>query len=94
MYTGSVGRSVRPYLTSGASVRPENDITYSTDKEGQNICSKLLHWTSILETAHAHYLRFASTRGAEGYYARLAASVDGAHARTGKCASLKTIEPC
>ena len=50
------------------------------------ISLKLLHWTSILETAHAHYLRFASTRGAEGYYARLAASVDGARARTGKCA--------
>ena len=42
---GSVGRSVdrsvclsvNRNLTSGASVRPEKDITYSTGIEGQNV---------------------------------------------------------
>ena len=30
--------SVKPHLTSGASVRPEIDVTYSTGNEGQKIC--------------------------------------------------------
>ena len=30
--------SVKSHLTSGASVRPENPITYSVDNGGQNIC--------------------------------------------------------
>ena len=30
--------SVNQHPTFGASVRPENDITYSTGNEGQNIC--------------------------------------------------------
>ena len=31
--------SVKRHLTSGASVRPENAVTYSAGNEGQNICS-------------------------------------------------------
>ena len=52
-------------LTSGASVRPEHDITYSTGNNGQIICvdfsetAPLQRYTSSfivhLETAHAHY---------------------------------------
>ena len=34
----SVCVSVCLLLTSGASVRPENSVTYSTDNESQNIC--------------------------------------------------------
>ena len=34
----SVCLSVNRNLTSGASVRPEKDITYSTGNEVQNIC--------------------------------------------------------
>ena len=30
--------SVKSYLTSGASVRPENAVTYSAGNEGQKIC--------------------------------------------------------
>ena len=30
--------SVKSKLTSGASVRPETSVTYSTGNEGQNIC--------------------------------------------------------
>ena len=33
----SVCLSVTPHLTSGASVRPESDVTYSTGNEGQKI---------------------------------------------------------
>ena len=35
---GSVCVSVKSNLTSGASVRPENSVTYSMDNEGQTIC--------------------------------------------------------
>ena len=31
--------SVKSYLTSGASVRPENTVTYSAGNGGQKICS-------------------------------------------------------
>ena len=34
----SVCLSVSQHLTSGASVRPENAVTYSTGDEGQKIC--------------------------------------------------------
>ena len=34
----SVCVSVKSHLTSGASVRPENAVTYSAGNEGQNIC--------------------------------------------------------
>ena len=30
--------SVKSHLTSGASVRPENTVTYSASNGGQNIC--------------------------------------------------------
>ena len=30
--------SVKSHLTSGASVRPENAVTYSAGNEGQKIC--------------------------------------------------------
>ena len=35
---GSVCLSVNQHLTSGASVRLENDITYSAGNEGEKIC--------------------------------------------------------
>ena len=35
---GSVGLSVKSHLTSGASVRRENLVTYSASNGGQNIC--------------------------------------------------------
>ena len=35
---GSVCVSVKSHLTYGASVRPENAVTYSAGNEGQNIC--------------------------------------------------------
>ena len=35
---GSVCVSVKSHLTSGASVRPENAVTYSAGNEGQKIC--------------------------------------------------------
>ena len=35
----SVCLSVKSHLTYGASIRPENAVTYSAGNEGQNICS-------------------------------------------------------
>ena len=37
---GFVYLSVKPHLISGASVRPEIDVTYSTSNEDQKICSE------------------------------------------------------
>ena len=37
----SVCLSVKSHLTYGASVRPENAITYSAGNEGQKICGNL-----------------------------------------------------
>ena len=34
----SVCLSVKSHLTSGASVHPENTVTYSADNEGQTVC--------------------------------------------------------
>ena len=34
----SVCLSVKSHLTSGASLRPENTVTYSAGNEGQKIC--------------------------------------------------------
>ena len=39
---GSVCLSVTSHLTSGASVRPENTVTYSAGNGGQNICCRVL----------------------------------------------------
>ena len=38
----SVCLSVKSHLTYGASVRPENAVTYSVGNEGQKICLKRL----------------------------------------------------
>ena len=37
-YCSWVCVSVKSHLTSGASVRPENTVTYSAGNGGQNIC--------------------------------------------------------
>ena len=37
-YSSCVCVSVKSHLTYGASVRPENAVTYSAGNEGQNIC--------------------------------------------------------
>ena len=42
-----VGMSVKSHLTSGASVRPENNVTYSKSNENQKICEKPLHCRDI-----------------------------------------------
>ena len=36
-----------PHLTSGASVRPEIEVTYSTANEGQNICDDFSETASL-----------------------------------------------
>ena len=39
--------SVKSHLTYGASVRPENAVTYSTGNEGQKICVDLPETTAF-----------------------------------------------
>ena len=53
--------SVKSKLTSGASVRPETSVTYSTGNEGQKICG------DFSETAP---LRRSSTASVEWPYGR------------------------
>ena len=44
---GSVCLSVKSHLTSGASVRPENTVTYSAGNGGQNICGVFFETASF-----------------------------------------------
>ena len=46
--------SVKSHLTSGASVSPENSVTYSTGNEGQNLWRFL--WNGSVAEIH-HFLR-------------------------------------
>ena len=46
--------SVKSHLTYGASVRPENAVTYSTGNEGQKICGDLPETTAFKSYATKH----------------------------------------
>ena len=46
--------SVKSHLTYGASVRPENAVTYSRGNEGQKICGDLLETTAFKSYAAKH----------------------------------------
>ena len=50
----SVCLSVKSHLTYGASVRPENAVTYSAGNEGQNICEDLPETTAFKSYAAKH----------------------------------------
>ena len=46
--------SVKSHLTYGASVRPENAVTYSAGNEGQKICGDLPETTSFKSYSAKH----------------------------------------
>ena len=46
--------SVKSHLTYGASVRPENAVTYSAGNEGQTICGDLPETTAFKSYAAKH----------------------------------------
>ena len=46
--------SVKSHLTYGASVRPENAVTYSAGNEGQKICGDLPETTAFKSYATKH----------------------------------------
>ena len=46
--------SVKSHLTYGASVCPENAVTYSAGNEGQKICGDLLETTAFKSYAAKH----------------------------------------
>ena len=50
---GSVCLSVKSHLTSGASVRPENTVTYPVGNEGQNICGVFSETTLLQRSSTA-----------------------------------------
>ena len=50
----SVCLSVMSHLTYGASVRPENAVTYSAGNEGQKICGDLPETTAFKSYAAKH----------------------------------------
>ena len=52
--TMSVCLSVKSHLTYGASVRPENAVTYSAGNEGQNVCGDLPETTAFKSYAAKH----------------------------------------
>ena len=53
----SVCLSVKSNLTYGASVRPENAVTYSAGNEGQKICGDLPETTAFKSYATKHELK-------------------------------------
>ena len=50
---GFVCVSAKPHLTSGASVGPEIDVTYSTGNEGQNTCGLFSETASLQRSSHS-----------------------------------------
>ena len=61
----SVCLSVKLHLTSGVSVRPENTVTYSAGKEGQNIVGfslKTLQHCSVESICTARHFPFSIYR--------------------------------
>ena len=50
----SVCLSVKSHLTYGASVHPENAVTYSADNEGHKICGDLPETTAFKSYATKH----------------------------------------
>ena len=46
--------SVKSHLTYGASVRPENAVTYSAGNKGQKICGDLPETTAFKSCAAKH----------------------------------------
>ena len=50
----SVCLSVKSHLTYGASVRPENAVTYSAGNEGQKICGDFPETTAFKSYAAKH----------------------------------------
>ena len=46
--------SVKSHLTYGASVRPENAVTYSAGNEGQKICGDLPETTAFKSYTAKH----------------------------------------
>ena len=46
--------SVKSHLTYGASVRPENAVTYSAGKEGKKICGDFPETTAFKSNAAKH----------------------------------------
>ena len=66
-YCSWVCLSVKSHLTYGASVRPENAVTYSASNEGQNICGDLPETTAFKSYAAKHerksqYVNFPTYR--------------------------------
>ena len=73
--------SLKSHLTYGASVRPENAVTYSAGNEGQKICGDLPETTAFKSYAAKHerksqllifrlidvsFLRLTHSEGPEG----------------------------
>ena len=65
---GSLCVYVKSHLTSGASVRPENPVTYSVDNGGQNICGVFSEaaWLQRSSTPLLPYIQLAIFCTAEG----------------------------
>ena len=65
----SVCASINQHFTSGVSVRPENDITYSTGNEGQQIM-----WIS-LQLLHCRYTHRGMAILAVGHFGNRACAL-------------------
>ena len=59
---GSVCVSVKSHLTYGASVRPENAVTYSAGNEGQKICGVFSETAPLQRSSTPSVVRLMRSR--------------------------------
>ena len=59
---GSVCVSVKSHLTYGASVRPENAVTYSAGNKGQNICGVFSETAPLQRSSTPSVVRLMRSR--------------------------------
>ena len=64
--TWSVCLSVKSHLTYGASVRPENAVTYSAGNEGQKNCGDLPKTTAFKGVTRVRLSPLDTQRSARG----------------------------
>ena len=83
----SVYLSVKSNLTSGASVRPENPVTYSVGNGGQNICW-VFSETTRLQRSSTPRLKAIHTVG--HFPAECACVFNHAYAASGLCGSCRS----
>ena len=84
---------LKSHLTYGASVRPENPVTYSAGNEGQNICGDLPETTAFKNYAAKHMSEKANMLIIPTYRCQLS-PLDTQRRARGYPTIVNNIQPC